>query len=97
MQHNHKQQQEKMKSLQEELHTLRQKREKEQEERGRQDREALALLTQKAERAEESVRQFSLKLQEKVGIQRNWGGILDAEIFEWQRKDQVSQIWIKRS
>lgn len=97
MQHSHKQQQEKMKSLQEELHTLRQKREKEKEERGRQDREALALLTQRSERAEESVRQFSLKLQEKVGIQRSWGVMLDAEIFEWQRKDQVCQGRIKRS
>ncbi|TNM90084.1 hypothetical protein fugu_004318 [Takifugu bimaculatus] len=61
MQHNHKQQQEKLKALQEEL----QMREKEKDERGRQAQEALVLLTQKAERAEESARQFSLKLQEK--------------------------------
>lgn len=68
MQHSHKQQQEKQKALQEELHTLRQKTEREKEEQGRQDQEALALLTQKAERAEESARQFSVKLQEKVSV-----------------------------
>ena len=77
MQHSHKQQQENQKALQEELQTLRQKAEKEKEEQARQDQEALALLTQKAERAEESARQVSLKLQEKVSMQ-------DPEICEWQ-------------
>lgn len=75
MQHSNRQQQEKQKALQEELQTLRQKTEKEKEEQGRQDQEALALLTQKAERAEESARQLSLKLQEKVGIQMNCGAL----------------------
>lgn len=80
MQHNHKQQQEKLKMLQEEL----QIREKEKDERGRQAQEALVLLTQKAERAEESARQFSLKLQEKVCMQRDCGAIMDSEIIEMQ-------------
>lgn len=82
MQHSHKQQQEKQKALQEELQTLRQKKEREKEEQGRQDQEALALLTQKAERAEESARQFSVKLQEKVSVQRSCGAVLDPGIFE---------------
>lgn len=82
MQHSHKQQQEKQKALQEELQTLRQKTEKQKEEQECQDQEALALLTQKAERAEESARQLSLKLQEKVSIQMNCGATLDPEIFE---------------
>lgn len=91
MQHSHKQQQEKQKALQEELQTLRQETEKEKEEQRRQDQEALALLTQKAERAEESARQFSLKLQEKVSIQMNCGAMLDPEIFEWRlRKEHVT-------
>lgn len=82
MQHSHKQQQEKQKALQEELQTLRQKTEREKEEQGLQDQEALALLTQKAERAEESARQFSVKLQEKVSVQRSCGAVLDPGIFE---------------
>lgn len=82
MQHSHKQQQEKQKALQEELQTLRQKKEREKEEQGRQDQEVLALLTQKAERAEESARQFSVKLQEKVSVQRSCGAVLDPGTFE---------------
>lgn len=80
MQHSHKQQLEKLKALQEELQT----REKEKDETGRQAQEALVLLTQKAERAEESARQFSLKLQQKVCVQRNFGAMMDPEIIERQ-------------
>lgn len=68
MQQSHEQQQEELHALQEELQTLRQRREKEKEEQGWQDQEALALLTQQAERAEESARQLAAKLQEKVNI-----------------------------
>lgn len=94
MQHSHKQQQEKQKALQEELQTLRQKTEREKEEQGRQDQEALALLTQKAERAEESARQFSVKLQEKVSVQRSCGAMLDPGIFEWWMGGEKKSMWL---
>lgn len=70
MQQSHEQQQEELHAVQEELQTLRQRREKEKEEQGWQDQEALAILTQQAERAEESARQLAAKLQEKVNIWR---------------------------
>ncbi|KAE8291748.1 hypothetical protein D5F01_LYC09108 [Larimichthys crocea] len=63
MQQSHEQQQGELRALQEELQSLNQRREEEKEEQGRQ--EELALLTQQAERAEESARQFAVKLQEK--------------------------------
>lgn len=78
LQHNHKHQQEQLKVLQEELQT----RDKEKDEWGRHAQEAQVLLTQKAERAEESARQFSLKLQEKVRMQRSSGAMMDLEIIE---------------
>lgn len=68
MQQSHEQQQGELRALQEELQSLNQRREEEKEEQGRQ--EELALLTQQAERAEESARQFAVKLQEKVSNQR---------------------------
>lgn len=71
MQHSREQQQRELQTLQEELQTLRQCRETEKEEQGRQDQEALAFLIQKAEQAEESAKQFELKLQETVSIQRH--------------------------
>lgn len=80
LQHNHKQQQEKVKALQEELQT----REKEKDEWGRHAQEAQVLLTQKAARAEESARQFSLKLQEKVRMPRSCGAMMDLEIIQPQ-------------
>lgn len=70
MQQSYKQKEQELRAQQEELQTLRQQREKEEDERGRQDREELALLTQQAERAEESARQLTVKLQEKVSIPR---------------------------
>lgn len=70
MQQTDQQEQEELQALQEELQTLRQQREREREEQGQQDQEVLTLLTHQAEQAEESARQLTVKLQEKVSIQR---------------------------
>lgn len=69
LQQSHDLQQEELRALQHELQTQRQRREDEREERGQGDQETLALLTQQAEQTEESVRQLTVKLQEKVSTQ----------------------------
>lgn len=66
MQQSNKQQQKELWALQEELQTLRQRRDENQDEQERQHRAALTLITQQAERAEESARHLAEKLQEKV-------------------------------
>ncbi|KAK2838097.1 hypothetical protein Q5P01_015309 [Channa striata] len=65
MQQSNKQQQKELWALQEELQTLRQRRDENQDEQERQHRAALTLITQQAERAEESARHLAEKLQEK--------------------------------
>ena len=66
MQQSHEQRQGELQALQEELQTLRQERE---DEEAKKDRELLVMLTKQAERTEESARQLTEKLQEKVSIQ----------------------------
>lgn len=66
MQQSHKQQQKELQALQEELLILRQRRDDKGDERSRQDRESLVLVTQQATRVEESARQLTEKLVEKV-------------------------------
>lgn len=88
MQQTDQHEQEELQALQEELQTLRQQREREREEQGRQDQEVLALLTHQAEQAEESARQLTVKLQEKVSIQRSH------RCFFCKKDDPQVTLWL---
>ncbi|CAJ1069728.1 LOW QUALITY PROTEIN: outer dense fiber protein 2-like [Xyrichtys novacula] len=65
LQQSHEEQQDKLCAVQEELETLRQKREEEQKKQGQRDQEALNLITEHADHAEEAARELRAKLQEK--------------------------------